>query len=102
MPILAAHSLGIRVGMDRQYLGMSFGARRIGMNVWLPERAAEPLVGFDIHGLVAEEQDLVFRQGLMQLVDLPIGQWSRERYPLNIRTNTWRDRGDVDGVIGHG
>jgi hypothetical protein len=67
VPALAADALGIGIGVDRQYLGMPLRPREGGVNVQFSEISAHPLVSFLIHPLVAEEQDLVLRQGLMQL-----------------------------------
>ena len=64
MPVLAVDALGLGIGMDRQDLGMSFRPGRAGVNVQFTEISAEPLVGFHIHRLIAEEQDLVLRQRL--------------------------------------
>ena len=74
VPILTVNALGIGIGMDRQNLGMSFGARRVGVNMQLTEISAEPLVGFHIQRLIAKEQDLMLRQCLMQVLYLTIAE----------------------------
>ena len=54
---------------------MSFGPWRAWMNVQnFAEISAKPLVGIDVHRLVAEENDLVLRQRLVQLIDLPVAE----------------------------
>ena len=75
VPILAIDALGIGVGMDRQNLRVPFRPRRARMNVQFTKIAAEPLVRFHLQRLIAEEQNLVLRQGLMQLLDLAVAEW---------------------------
>ena len=48
--------------------------RRIGVNMQLAEVAAKRLVLFDRHLLVAEEDDEVFHQGVVHLLELLIAE----------------------------
>src|SRR5262245_62888477 len=66
------------------------------------EVAAEPLVGFHIQRLIAEEQNLVLGQRLMQLLDLTVAERLRERDAFNIGADARRHRRDTYGFIAHG
>src|SRR5215475_2389581 len=88
--------------MDRQYLGMPLRPREGGVNVQFSEISADPLVGLLIHRLIAEEQDLVLRQRLMQLLDLTVAERLGERNALDHGADTGRNRRDNDGRIAHG
>ena len=102
MPVLPVDALGIGIGMDRQNLGMSFGPGRAGVNMQFTEISAEPLVGFHIQRLIAKEQNLVLRQRLMQLLDLTVAEWLRQRDAFNIGADARCDRRDTYGFIAHG
>src|SRR6516225_8307643 len=88
--------------MDRQNLRMSFRPGRAGVNMQFTEISAELLVGFHIQRLIAKEQNLVLRQRLMQLVDLTVAEWLRQRDAFNIGTDARCDRHDTHRFIAHG
>jgi hypothetical protein len=88
--------------MDRQHLGMPFRAGEGGVYVQFSEIPADSLVGFLIQRLVAKEQDLVFRQGLMQIFDLPVAERLGERDALDHGADAGRNWRDHDGRIAHG
>src|SRR5215470_4602286 len=88
--------------MDRQYLGVPVGPGERGVNVQFAEIAADPLVGFLIHWLIAEEQDLVLGQRLMQLLDLTVAEWLGERNAIDHGADARRNRRDHDRRITHG
>ena len=101
VPILAVDALGIGIGMDRQDFGMPFRPGRARMNVQFTKIAAEPLVRFHVQRLIAEEQNLVLRQGLMQLLDLAVAERLGQRDAFDIGTDARCHRRDGDGFIAH-
>ena len=62
VPVLAADTLGVCVGMDGQDLGMPFGPRRVRVDVQFTEISAKPFMGFHVERLIAEKQHLVLRE----------------------------------------
>src|SRR5579872_5564629 len=70
MPTLAGDIGGVGIGMDRQHLRMARRSGRAGMNVKFAELAPEGLLAVQIEELVAEEQDLMLKQGSADLPDL--------------------------------
>ena len=66
------------------------------MNVQLTEIPAEPLVEFHIHRLIAEEQHLMLRQRLMQLLDLAVAERLGQRDAGNLGADARRHRRDGD------
>src|ERR1700757_4230072 len=81
---------------------MTFGAGRARVNMQFTEISSESLVGFCIQRLIAEEQDLVIRQRLMQLLDLTVAERLRERGSFDIGADARRNRRDIYGFIAHG
>ena len=73
---------------------MSFRPGRARMNMQLAEIPSEPLVGFHIHRLIAEEQHLVLRQRLMQFLDLAVAERVRQRDAVDLRANAGCHRRD--------
>src|SRR4029453_12554053 len=102
VPILAVDALGIGIGVDRQDFGMTFRTRDFGVNIQFTEVAAEPLVGFHIQRLIAEEQNLVLGQRPMQLLDLTVAEWLRQRDAFNTGADARRHRRDTYGFMAHG
>jgi len=72
------------------------------MDMQFAEMAAEPFVGLNVHRLIAKEQNLVLRKGLMQLFDLAVAKWIGKRDAFNQGTDARRNRRDLDGFIAHG
>jgi hypothetical protein len=72
------------------------------MDMQFAEMATEPLVGLNVHRLIAKEQNLVLRKGLMQLLDLTVAERIDELDTFNQGTDARRNRRDLDGFIAHG
>ena len=72
------------------------------MDVQVAEIAAEPLVGVDVHRLIAEEQHLVLGQRQMQFLDLTVAQRIGERDAGDFGADARRHRRDIDEFIAHG
>src|SRR6266436_4719923 len=102
VPVLAADTLGVRVSMDGQDLGMPFGPRRVRVDVQFTEISAKPFMGFHVERLIAEKQHLVLREGLMHLLDLAVAERLGPRDALDIGADARRNRRDTDGSIAHG
>jgi hypothetical protein len=66
------------------------------------EVAAETLVGFHIQRLIAEEQNLVFGQGLTHFLDLMVAERLRQRDAFDIGADARRHWRDTYGFIPHG
>src|SRR6266700_3975658 len=81
---------------------MSCRPGRAGVDMQFAEIAAEPLVGVNVHRLIAKEQNLVLRERLMQLLDLAVAERIGECDALNHGTDARRNRRDLDGFIAHG
>src|SRR6266581_1023664 len=81
---------------------MSLRPGRAGVDMQLAEIAAEPLVGLDVHRLIAKEQNLVLRERLMQLLDLAVAERIGELDAFNQGTDARRNRRNLDGCIAHG
>ena len=60
------------------------------MDMQLAEARAEGLVLFDRELLVAEEDDEVFHQRLMDFLELTVGQWLREIDAKNLSADRRR------------
>src|SRR5262252_541216 len=102
VPVLAADTLGVRISMDGQDLGMPFRPRRVWVDVQFTEISAEPLMGFHVERLIAEKQHLVLRESLMKLLDLAVAKWLGQCDALDIGADARRNRRDTDGSIAHG
>src|ERR1700730_4858790 len=102
MPILPVDAFGFGIGVDRQDLGMSLRSRRPGVDMQFAEIPTEPLVGVHTQRLITKEQYLMLRQRLMQLLDLTVAEWLRQRDAFDVGADARRHRGDRDGCIAHG
>ncbi len=101
MPVLAVYALGLRVGMDGQDFGMAVGAGRVGMDVQVAKVAAEPLLLIEVDPLVAEEQNLMFRQRGVKLLDLPVAERGSQVDVGDLGADDRGKRLHLDGVVGH-
>src|SRR5262245_40024463 len=101
VPIFPVDALGTGIGMDWQDFGVSLGAGRVGVNMQFTEVAAEPLVGFHIQRLIAEEQNQVLGQRLMQLLYLMVAERLRQGDAFNIGADARRHRRHTYGFIAH-
>jgi hypothetical protein len=87
--------------MDRQDLGMSLGRVPGGVDVQLAERAAQRLLPVEVEGLLAEEEDLVLDQGVVQLLELLVAQGPAEVDAGHLGTDPRCHRGHLDGLVAH-
>ena len=85
MPALARDPLRGRVGVDRQDLRVALGRVRGRVDVELAEPAPQRLLRVEVQArLVAEEQDLVLQQRVVELLELLVsraGGRGRRRTP---------------------
>src|SRR5262249_45313870 len=81
---------------------MPFGPGGARVNMQFTEISAEPLVGFYIQRLIAKEQNLVLSQRQMQLLDLTVAEWLRQRNTFNIGADARCHPRDIDGFVAHG
>ncbi len=69
---------------------MTLGTRRVRMDVQISEVPSEPLLLVEIDLLVAKEQDLMLRQRIMQVFDLPIAQLGGKIDVRYLGAKRWR------------
>ena len=102
MPDLSGDALGVLVGLDEQDFGVALEqVRRRRVDVELAETAAELLVLLGRHFLIAEEDDDVFHQRVVDGGELFVGEVTAEIDAEDLRTDGWGKRADFDRLGGH-
>src|SRR5436309_14831002 len=94
--------LRVFVGVDGKDLGMPLGrVRRRRMDRQLAEQTAERLMLIMRQVLVAEENDKVFHQRAVHLLELLIAERAGQIDPADLCADMWRQLFDFDGLIPH-
>ena len=95
MPAFTGHMLGVFIGVNHQDFGMAVGRRRTRVDVEVAEFAAQRLMLVDGHRLIAEEQHLMFHQGVVQFLKLLVAKRLAQIDAVDLST-------DIGGAGAHG
>src|SRR5271165_5992541 len=101
MPFLPGNPLGVGIGMNRQDFGMTLRARRVRVDVQLPEIPPQRLLLVRIELLIAEEQHLMGGQRGMQILDLPVAEGGGQVDVGHLRAENRGHRVYLDCCIAH-
>ena len=102
MPVVAGDVFRIGIRVDRDDVRMAPDRGDAAMDRQIAEQAAESLVAVVVEMLVAEEDHLVFGDGLNQLLDRRRLQRPGEVDAGNLRADAQRQRCYLDQLIAHG
>ncbi len=87
--------------MDGDDLRMPIDAGHARMDGQVPEQPAERLLRLMVDLLVAEEDHLVFGDGRVQFVHLPVGQRPGEIDAADLGADDAGERAHLDGFVTH-
>ena len=102
VPVFSGHMLRRLVSLDHQDFRMAGQLlRRVRMNVQLAKAPPERLVLLHRHGLIAEEDDEIFHQCVVNLLKLLVAQIPGEVHSENLCADHGIEFAHFDRLVSH-